>query len=144
MGILDSFLRLLGAIRLYKSRSGQAMVSESNQTLTDINSEYLYQHWLHSREEQQQTDTDELYRPKDFKKFPPSRFRMEYIFYRNGDCEWYYLAPNDAHHFKSGKWRTDPNDKSILQIIIGETTVSFRVTELRKDKLRLVRIRSNP
>ena len=119
------------------------MSSEADQISAGINSEYVCQHWLHSREEQQQADKDELYRPKGFKEFPPSRFRMQYVFYKNGDCKWYYLAPNDAHRFKPGKWRIDPNDKSILQIITGETTVSFRVTELQKDILRLVRIKPN-
>ena len=97
-----------------KSGSVNTTASGSSQTLTGINTEYLCQHWVNSREEQQQTDTDQIYRPKDFKGFPASRFRMQYIFYKNGDCEWYYLAPDDGHHFKPGKWRIDPSDKSVL------------------------------
>lgn len=78
-----------------------------------------------------------MYRPKDFKEFPASRFRMQYIFYKNGDCEWYYLAPDDGHHFKPGKWQVDPNDRSVLQIIKNDTTESYRIIELTKDVLRI-------
>jgi hypothetical protein len=113
------------------------MSSGSNQTLTDINSEHLCQHWRHSQEEQQQPDKDEIYRPKDFKEFPLSRFRMAYIFHKNGDCDWYAGHPLDAHHFKPGKWRVDSNDKSILQIIKDGVTEQYRVTELTKDILRI-------
>ncbi len=119
------------------------MASESNQALIVINIEFLCQHWVHSREEEQQTDKAEIYRLKDFKKFPPSRFRMQYIFYKSGDCEWYYLAPNDTHHFKRGKWRVDPKDKSILQIIKADITESYRVTEIRKDMLRIALMKPN-
>ena len=126
-----------------KSRTVNTMASESNQTLTGINSEYLCQHWVISCEKRQQTDKDEIYRPKDFKEFPVSWFTMQYIFYKNGDCEWFCSDPGDNHHFKPGKWRVDPNDKNILQIITGETTVSYRVTELKKDILRIARIKPN-
>src|SRR4051812_42561416 len=88
--------------------------STSKQTLTGINTEYLCQHWVNSREEEQQTEKGEIYRPKDFKVFPPSRFRMQYVFYKNGDCDWYYLAPTDGHRFKRGTWRADPKDVNIL------------------------------
>ncbi|HXU38077.1 MAG TPA: hypothetical protein VN937_17075 [Blastocatellia bacterium] len=62
---------------------------------------------------------------------------MQYIFHRNGDCEWYYLAPDDGHYFKSGKWRIDPTDESVIQIIKGDATESYRVTMLTKDLLRI-------
>ena len=137
------FLALFSYSCSPKSGAVNTMPSGSNQTLTGINTEYLCQHWTHSREEQQQTDKDEIYRPKDFKQFPVSHFRMQYVFYKNGDCQWYYLAPDDAHHFKRGKWRVDPNNKSILHVIKGDTTESYRVIELTKDILRIARINPN-
>jgi hypothetical protein len=115
----------------------------SNQGLTDINTEYLCQRWVNSYEEEEQTDEVEIYRPIDFKKFRPSRFRMKYVFHRNGDCDWYARDPRDAHHFKPGKWRVDPNDKSTLQIIKDGRTELFRVIELKKDILRIARIKPN-
>ena len=137
------FLALFSYNCSLQSGSVNNLPSCSAQTLTRINTEYLCQHWVNSREEQQETDTDQIYRPKDFKEFPASRFRMQYIFYKSGDCEWYYLAPDDGHNFRPGKWRIDPNDKSVLQIIKGDTTESYRVTELTKDILRIAVIKPN-
>lgn len=120
-----------------KSASVSTTPSGSSQTQVRINTEYLCQHWVRSREEEHQTDRDQIYRPKNFKEFPVSRFRMQYIFRKNGDCDWYYLAPDDNHHFKPGKWRIDPNDRSVLQVIKGATTESYRVTRLTKSLLRM-------
>jgi len=67
---------------------------------------------------------------------------MQYIFSSNGDCEWYYLSPDDAHSFKSAKWRIDSNDKSILHIVKRDSMESYRVIELTRDILRITLIRS--
>ena len=111
---------------------------------SDINVDALYQHWVHSSEEQQPGGKDLIYRPTTFKKFPPSRFRMEYKFSRNGDCEWLSLSPDDAHRFKMGKWILDPTDKTLLRIITDGTTASFRIATLWKELLRLVPIETKP
>lgn len=112
----------------------------SNYIFSDINIDLLCQHWIHSREEQQ-TDQEQIYRPTGFKEFPPSRFRMEYIFNKNGDCEWYYLSPDDGHKFKSGKWKVDPNNKNIIQIIKDGVTESYQIQELTKDKLQMTLVK---
>ena len=96
--------------------------------------------------EEKRTDGECIYRPKDFKEFPLSWFRMQYIFHENGDCDWYASDAGDAHHFKPGKWSVDPNDRSILQITLWVDIFQpensgrelFRVTELTKDMLRIV------
>ena len=117
-----------------------ALGSAPSQKSLLINLEYLCKQWVHSSEEQKPTDKAQLYRPSDFKHFPPSRGRMKYIFYKNGDCEWYFFSPDDAHHFKPGKWQIDPNDKRILRITKGDATESYRVLELTKDILRIALI----
>jgi hypothetical protein len=117
--------------------SGNLTASRSRRARVRINTEFLCRHWVNSREEERQPDKEEIYRPKNFKVFPPSEFRMQYIFHKNGDCEWYYLAPNDAHHFKSGKWRIDPNDNAVIQIIKNGATESYRVTALTGNLLRI-------
>ena len=141
--VLPLFLALFSYGCSPKSEPVNTLPSGSNQTLVSINTEYLCQHWVNSREEELQTDKDQIYRRKDFKEFPLSHFRMQYIFYKDGNCEWYYLAPDDRHHFKPGKWRIDPSDKSVLQIIKGDTTESYRVTELTKDILRIAGTKPN-
>ena len=126
------------------ARSGHASplpaAADSTKILNDINSDDLCQNWVHSWEEQQPADKDQVYRPAAFKKFPPSRFRMEYKFSRSGDCEWLYLAPDDNHRFKSGKWQLDSKDKTLLRITTEGTTNSYRITKLNKQLLRLVAI----
>lgn len=113
------------------------LASASGEKFTGINTEYLCQHWVNSYEEEPQTNKGHLYRPKHFKEFPASRFRMQYIFYRDGTCKWFYLDPTDGHHFKPGNWRVGPNNRNVLQIIQGGITDSYRVSELKKDVLRM-------
>jgi len=68
---------------------------------------------------------------------------MQYVFYKNGDCEWYYLSPDDAHRFKSGKWRIASTDKNVLQIVKRDSTESYRIIELTKNILRIVLIKQS-
>lgn len=127
------------------ARRSNAMTSKSTHKSIRINPKYLCQHWVDSREETR-TDGECTYRPKDFKEFPLSWFRMRYIFHQNGDCDWYASDAGDAHHFMPGKWSVDPNDRSILQITVwvdifqpeNSRRELHRVTELKKDILRMV------
>ena len=101
----------------------------------DIND--LFQHWVHSREEQQAGGTGQIFRPAASMHFPPSRFRMAYKFARNGGCEFYFLAPDDAHHFKACTWKLSTNDRTVLQISANGITTSYRIAELSGKILRL-------
>ena len=105
----------------------------------------LFQHWVHSPEEQKDPDVKEqIFRPAKSRQFPPSRFRMAYKFSEGGDCEWMFLDPADGHHFKPGKWEIDPGDKSVLKLTADGSTNSFRIVELTKDILRLAPARAKP
>jgi len=138
--ILLISLLLLACSGARKSVATSVPASAPAQSATDRNLDDLYQHWVHSREEQQPNDKDELYRPATFKVFPPSHFRMAYKFSKDGSCEWLYLSPDDAHRFKPGKWRIDPNDPHILQITKENTTESYRIVTLTKGMLRIARL----
>jgi hypothetical protein len=118
-----------------------SLVHDPNNASEGIRTEYLRQHWLHSYEEDQESDRVQIYRPIDFKEFPPSRFRMQYVFRRNGDCEWFYLAPDDGHHFRAGIWRLDPQDETVLHVEQGEQTASYRIIKLKKNLLRIEPLR---
>lgn len=96
----------------------------------------LCRDWTHSSEEEGPAKSEQVFRPANSKEFPPSRFRMQYKFFKNGECELLVLAPNDAHHFQAGKWQVDHKDKSVLRITTGTGTVSFRITTLTPDLLR--------
>ncbi len=102
----------------------------------DYNVDDLCQHWVHSFEEQQKGETREIYRPAGSRTFSPSRFRMEYIFEKNGNCKWYFLSPDDDHRFKNGKWKINAIDKNLLMITKDGKTESFKIEELSKSVLR--------
>ena len=110
-----------------------------------VNIKDLFQHWVHSYEEQKDTDAKEqIFRPAKSREFPPSRFRMAYKFSEGGECEWMFLDPADGHHFKPGKWEIDSGDKSVLKITADGSTNSFRIVALSKDILRLVPAKAKP
>jgi hypothetical protein len=110
-----------------------------------VNIKDLFQHWVHSREEQRDPDTKkQIFRPATSRQFPPSRFRMAYKFSPNGKCEWMFLDPADAHHFKPGKWEIDVTDGTLLKITADGKMDSFRILELSKDLLRLAPVKPAP
>ena len=62
-------------------------------------STHFYQHWVNSYEEQ--TNGSVVFRPTGSKEFPPSRFRMAYIFNLDGSCQYKHLSENDAHRMEN-------------------------------------------
>ena len=61
----------------------------------------FYQHWVHSYEEQGGSKTLNVFRPAGSRQFPASRFRMEFGFDPNGQCNYKYLSPTDRHEMRS-------------------------------------------
>lgn len=96
----------------------------------------LAQHWVRSSEEEQAGGTVQIFRPFASMNFPPSRFRMAYKIAPNGDCEFYFLSPDDAHHFKPCTW-TIGDDKLILQISASGKSISYQIDQLTSKSLRL-------
>jgi hypothetical protein len=117
--------------------SAQAARTKPDKTPRAININDLFQHWVHSSEEEQPGGTVQIFRPAASMAFPPSRFRMAYKFARNGGCEFYFLSPDDAHHFKACTWKLGTNDRTILQIIANGISTSYRIAELSGKILRL-------
>ncbi len=133
--------------------SSQTILPDSSGTVTvqadtapkGVNIEDLFQHWVHSREEQNDPNAKEqIFRPATSRQFPPSRFRMAYKFSPNGECEWMFLDPADGHHFKPSKWEIDVTDGTLLKITADMKTDSFRILELSKDLLRLAPVEPAP
>ncbi len=60
----------------------------------------FYNYWVHSYEEQNGQKIPNIFRPKGSREFPPSRFRMEFGFDPNGQCNYKYLSPVDAHEMR--------------------------------------------
>ena len=128
-------LMLIQSIPVFATDPVDKRAADVTAPANHLNIEHLFKHWIHSREEDM--GQGQTYRPHDFKEFPPSRFRMQYIFHKNGDCEWFFLAPDDAHRFKPGKWRLDPVSPTVLHITGGDAPQSYKITELTKDVLRI-------
>ena|SRR3989338_2663901 len=104
------------------------------------NLQYLYQSWFHSYEEQEScAEPVEIYRPEGFKEFPPSRFRMNYIFKEDGSCQWLVLHPADAHYLTSGTWEVSRDDDQIVLIYDQQHNLhhSLRIIEMQKNLLRI-------
>ncbi len=104
----------------------------------DLAIQDLFQHWVHSSEEEPAGSTVQIFRPFRSKTFPPSRFRMAYKFASNGTCEFYVLSPDDAHHFQPCNWTMGMSDKPILRISAKGTMIAYRITQLSGKILRLV------
>lgn len=69
--------------------------------------------WTDSYEEYNSGSEPSIYRPCDFKNFPPSRFRAYFELRADGSCTYLMLAPNDAHKSREGTWNYDKNSKEL-------------------------------
>jgi len=124
--------------------NGKAVDEKEHAAPEGVEIKNLWQHWVHSREEEKGSNAKEkIFRPAKSKVFPPSRFRMAYRFSPDGNCESMFLHPTDRHGFKPGKWEIDESDKTVLKIIDEGKTLSFRIVELSKDVLRLAPVEPN-
>ncbi|MDI6802417.1 MAG: hypothetical protein QME58_01050 [Bacteroidota bacterium] len=105
----------------------------------EIDISELKKKWIHSREEE--TDSIQIYRPVNYKVFPPSRYRQVYSFADSGECEYLVLAPNDAHYFENGTWTFNEDNK--LLVIFDSTQQAIRelkIISVTKDQLKFVQI----
>ena len=124
-------LALLFAGTLLSGCWGQ---TEPDETCNATN---LKGHWIHSYEEDSPNNRIRIFRPANFKTFPSSRYRAEYVFNDDGSCKWYYLAPNDGHHFRNGTWRCDRKESNVIHIYKDGIDHQYRIVELTDDILRL-------
>ena len=123
--------------------TAQAAGAAATETRHQIDINDLFQHWVHSREEEQRGATVQIFRPVASMDFPASRFRMAYKFARNGRCEFLFLAPDDGHHFKPCTW-TISADKLMLQISANRGTTSYKIAELNGKILRFTPLQLPP
>jgi hypothetical protein len=95
--------------------------------------------WTNSREEANQTSTF-IYRPCDYKTFPPSRFRDRIEFEENGKCSYLYLAPTDGHYMVQGEWTYDKSKQVItIKDKSGHIAYNFKAISVDYYLLKLER-----
>lgn len=118
--------------------TAQVARPKSTGTHLGIHLNDLFQHWVHSSEEEQPGGTVQIFRPATSINFPPSRFRMAYKFAPNGACEFYFLSPDDAHHFKPCNWSLRAGNGMILRISANGQSISYRIVQLSGMSLQLM------
>lgn len=138
LAILGLWSCLDRQVLIAAAATAQALDTKPTHTQLAIDIHDLFQHWVHSSEEEQAGSMVQVFRPAGSKKFPPSRFRMVYKFAPNGACEFYYLSPDDAHHFKPCNWTMNVSDKMILRISAKGKLISYRIVQLTGKILSLV------
>jgi len=119
------------------------MIGTSEKCEPTANSElytsFYNEDWLLSREEGMEQDA-EIYRPRSYQKWPPSRFRNVYKFNSDGTGKYFKLAPNDAHKMVDCHWKIE-NETSNLIIRDGQSfRMVYKIISLESDKLLLKRI----
>ena len=152
-GCISRVLRSFAILSLWSCLSIQALSAapdtarasgtEATGTRRQIDINDLFQHWVHSREEEERGATIQIFRPVASMDFPPSRFRMAYKFARDGRCEFLFLAPDDGHYFKPCTWKMSA-DKSILQINAKRGSTSYKIAELTGKILRFTPLQLPP
>ncbi len=98
-----------------------------------VEREVLYQRWIHSHEED--SNTEMVYRPSNF-EFPPSRGRTGFELKSDNSCVEIGIAPADGFLESQGTWEIEEDDH--LKIYINSQTKDVRimhVTYVDKDRL---------
>jgi hypothetical protein len=103
--------------------------------------ELLLGDWTSSYEDKKKWDEPEIFLSTASKDWPPSRFRMRYVFNKDGSCRYLYLHPTDAHKMVDGTWTLD-GQKVLISDAAGKVqqSVSFKIIEVSKDKLNFKRL----
>jgi len=93
----------------------------------------LYQHWIHSYEDDIINQEHRTYRPATF-PFPPARGREGFEIKENGVFVSYPIAPVDGNLTIKEKWTLNNDELTVT----GKTTTNkYKIISLTKEKLVL-------
>ena len=98
----------------------------------DATPELLQRRWLHSHEED--SDTEMVFRPASF-KFPPSRGRAGFDLKPNNSFVDIGIAPTDGPLESKGTWKLHDNE---LELFKSSSTPTRTLQIVSADKNRLV------
>ena len=98
--------------------------------MKDVTTELLQRQWLHSHEED--SDTEMVFRPASF-RFPPSRGRAGFDLRPNQSLVEIGIAPADGPRESSGSW-TLQDDRLKLSTPTSSTR-TLEIVSASKDKL---------
>jgi len=106
-------------------------------TKAPINTNF-YQQWVHAYEAQNGQKTPNIFRPKGSQEFPPSRFRMQFAFDQNGQCNYMYLSPTDAHEIRDCVYTKIDNKVYLYDNAGGSLShLAFTIQSLSQNEMKL-------
>jgi len=111
-------------------------IASAQDTKTSTVPEAFYNCWLASYEEDEANSVKKNYRQCDYGLFPPSRFRQQLTFRKDGTCRVLNLGVTDAHFFTENKWTFNENTK--LVVIYddkGKPFMQFKINYVDKNHL---------
>lgn len=94
--------------------------------------EALEQEWIHSREED--TETEMVFRPASY-DFPPARGRKSFTLMPDGELIEGGIAPNDARQETAGTWKLEDDHLAFYTQSATEPTRTMKIASLDKDRL---------
>ncbi len=111
---------------------------DSNFSIDGSKISNLFNDWIRSREEEK--EDEQIYRPKNFKKFPPSRYRQTYNFLFDGKSKYLMLSPDDRHYQISARWRLLKENPNILLFYDEKAQVIRKITieSLSQNLLKII------
>ena len=93
--------------------------------------------WTSSIEEANPNSNESVFRPCDFKIFPPRRYRYRIELNDNDNCSWLVLAPNDGHYMTDGTWSYNKETQTICIFDLSMKVINkFKIIELKKDIMK--------
>jgi|SRR5215212_5653385 len=95
----------------------------------------LYQHWMHSHEED--TDTEMMFRPAGF-DFPLSRGRYSFELRPDGNLTITEIGPTDRPQETQGVWKVEGDDRIAFYLDDSPSEPSRVLQVISVDKDRMV------
>lgn len=121
------------AFKIYFDK--QPMPTKIAQTIEQSN---LIGSWTDSREEQELNPEGMVFRPTDYKTFPPSRFRFKMELAKDGTCKYLSLSPTDRHAMVDGIWNYEAETQTlVIMTPKGKVVKSYTIENAEKELLLL-------
>ena len=98
----------------------------------DATPELLQKRWLHSHEED--SDTEMVFRPASF-KFPPSRGRAGFDLKANQSFIDIGIAPADGPLESSGTWKLQDNQLQLFKPLSATPARTLQIVAVDKNRL---------
>jgi hypothetical protein len=93
----------------------------------------LCQSWLRSRQED--TDTEEVYRPAGFRFPRRERGRVGYQFHADGTVKRLGIGATDVSEVTAGTWRVDDENADRIRVVIEGSPQVLDIADLAADRL---------